>query len=283
MQKEIIIPNPERFDEILKVIREGGSGNLHVLADFDRTLTTAFVDGVSVPSLISVLRDGNYLTPDYAEKSNALAKEGQAIENDLSLSFEVRYAAMEKWWRNHFQLLIASGLTRSDIEKVISSAKVQLREGFSEFASLLHAHNVPLAIMSSSGLGSESIELFLKHEGKFSDNMHIIGNEYVWDEQGRAISVREPIIHLLNKHETAIQDYPAFDMVRERKNVVLLGDSTNDIGMVQGFDYNSLLSIGFFNEATDENLKHYEKTFDVTLTGDASLTYVNKILQKILL
>ncbi|MEK7538433.1 MAG: hypothetical protein AAB552_01185 [Patescibacteria group bacterium] len=282
MQKEIIIRNPEHFDEILKVIREGGAENLHVLADFDRTLTTAFVDGKSVPSLISVLRDGNYLTPDYTENAHALFDKYHAIEIDPTVPFAEKWKAMDEWWRMHAKLLIESGLNKSDLEKVVSSGKVRLREEFSEFADVLNAHNVPLVIMSASGLGVDGVSLYLEHAGKLTDNVHIISNVYEWDSAGRATALREPIIHSLNKYETAIRDYPAFDAIKNRKNVILLGDSPSDIGMVQGFDYHNLLSISFFNETTDKNLKLNEDTFDVVLTGDTSMAYVNKILREVL-
>lgn len=281
MQQEIVISNSERLAETTQRLREGGTRKLHVLADFDRTLTTAFVDGKSVPSLISILRDGNYLTPDYSEKAHTLFDKYHPIEVDQSVSRVEKAKAMDEWWRAHFSLLIASGLKKSDLEKAVASGKVKLREGFAEFADFLQMRNIPLVIMSSSGLGSESIALYLKQAGKLYDNIHIICNEYEWDDEGKAVRVRDPIIHALNKYETAVQDYPAFEAIKDRKNVILLGDGIDDIGMVQGFDYDQLLTIGFLNDRIEENLIHYKKAFSVVLTGDASMEYVNELLGEI--
>ncbi len=281
MQKDIIIQDSVKFEEIKKNIKQGGLNTLHVLADFDRTLTTAFVDGKSVPSLISILRDGNYLTLDYAEKAHALFDTYHPIEIDPNVSRSEKEKAMEQWWRTHFKLLIDSGLSKNDLEKAVASGRVKLREGFEVFADFLYEHNIPLVIMSSSGLGSDSIALYLKQAGKLYDNVHIICNEYEWDDKGKAIGVREPIIHALNKYETAIQNYPAFDAVRNRKNVILLGDGVHDIGMVQGFDYENLITIGFLNDKVDQNLAHYTKVFDVVLTDDASMKYVNNLLKEV--
>ncbi|MEW6063334.1 MAG: hypothetical protein AB1571_03120 [Nanoarchaeota archaeon] len=72
MVDDIVIPDKKRLGELEDKISKQGVSKLHVLADFDRTLTKAFVDGKEVPSLISVLRDGNYLTQDYAQKANGL-------------------------------------------------------------------------------------------------------------------------------------------------------------------------------------------------------------------
>ena len=282
MQKEnLIITNNERLEEIVTSMKRGGVGRLHVLADFDRTLTTAFVDGKSVPSLISILRDENYLTPDYALKAKALFAKYHAIEIDPNVPYEDKWKAMDEWWRKHFALLIESGLEKSDLEKAVASGKVKLRDGFNEIADFLYANHIPLVIMSSSGLGSESISLYLKHAGKRYNNVHIICNEYEWDDNGKAIGIREPIIHGFSKYETAIQNYPAFDVVRERKNVILLGDSVSDLGMVHGYEYDNLLSIGFLNDKVDERIEQYKKVFDVVLTSDTSMIFVEELLKEI--
>jgi len=282
-EQEVIISNSERLSEIKERIKKGGADRLHILTDFDRTLTTAFVDGKSVPSLISILRDGDYLTSDYAEKAHALFNKYHPIEMDLTISREEKGKAMEEWWRTHFKLLIDSGFERSDLEKAVACGAVKLREGFKELADFLHAHSIPLVIMSSSGLGSESIALYLKHAGVLYKNVHIICNEYTWDEEGRAVGVREPIIHVLNKYETAVQDYPVFNVIKGRKNVILLGDGVDDIGMIQGFAYESLLSVGFLNEGAEQRLACYTDTFDVVLTGDPSFDFVNQLLQEVIL
>lgn len=281
MHNEIVISNKERLEKTVEAMKKDGADKLHVLADFDRTLTTAFVDGKSVRSLISVLYEGNYLTPDYAEKGQALANKYHPIEIDPNVPFEEKWAAMDSWWREHSKLLIESGLNRDVIKKAVVESKVTLRDGYNEVADLLHTYNIPLVVMSASGLGSEGITQYLKQSGKLYTNVHLVCNEYEWDNTGGAVSLREPIIHALNKYETAIQGYPAFDAVRERKNVILLGDGVDDVGMVQGFEYDNLITIGFLNDKVEENLERYQKAFDVVITGDGSMKYVSQLLKKI--
>ena len=43
--ENVVIPNEERLEVLLKVFKEEGKDKIHVLADFDRTLTKAFIDG----------------------------------------------------------------------------------------------------------------------------------------------------------------------------------------------------------------------------------------------
>lgn len=282
MAENIVIPKPEELEKLKKSISQGGSEKLHVLADFDRTLTTAFVDGKSTPSIISILRNGDYLTSDYAAKARALYDQYHPIEINPKISLEEKKKAMREWWTTHFELLIKSGLNKKDLEKVIKSDQVRLREGAAEFIDFLNAKNIPLVIMSSSGLGGDVIEMFLKRKNKLHDNVHIVSNSYEWDENGSAIFVKEPIIHGMNKDETAIKNFPVFDVIKDRKNVILLGDSLGDVGMIEGFNYANLIKIGFLNENIKENLDQYKKNYDVLILNDSPMGYVNELLKEII-
>lgn len=281
MNKNVLIPNPEKLEQIKKGFAQGGKKTIHVLADFDRTLTTAFVNGKSLPSLISVLRDGNYLTPDYAEKANALYTKYHAIEIDPKIPLSEKKKAMLEWWKTHFDLLVECGLNKSDLEKVVASDKVKFRKGAKEFIKALQKKNIPLVIMSSSGLGGDAIRMYLKKAGMLFENIHIISNAFEWDKDGKAIKMKEPIIHVLNKDETAIQDFPVFKIIKNRKNVLLLGDSLGDVGMVEGFDFENLIKIGFLNEKIEESIKEYEKNFDIVILNDSNMNFVNELLEEI--
>jgi len=280
--ENIVISNPIKWEKIKKSISEGGAETLHILADFDRTLTRAFVEGSNTPSLTSVLRDGNYLTPDYAPKAQALYAKYHPIEIDPKIPLEAKKKAMSEWWTTHFDLIIKSGLNKKDIEKIVSSDKINLREGFEEFIDFLQLHKIPLVIMSSSGVGEEAISMYLEKAGKLYDNVHIISNSFEWDENGNAVGVKQPIIHTLNKYETAIQDFPVFNIIKDRKNVLLLGDNLDDVGMVEGFEYDSLVKIGFLNENVDENLEQYKSNYDIVILNDGSLDFVNELLKEMI-
>ena len=278
--KNIVIPDQEKLDKIRAAITAGGAANLHILADFDRTLTKAFVDSEEVPSVISVLRDGSYLTPDYAAKAQALFNKYHPIEIDPKVSPEDKKKAMEEWWRTHFDLLIRSGLNKRDLEKILTSAKVQFREGTSGMLQYLHQQGIPVVILSSSGLGEEIISMYLEKEDCLFDNIHIVGNAFEWDEAGNVTGVKEPIIHVANKDETVLDGRPFYPQIQHRKNIILLGDNIEDNGMVAGFDYENLLRVGFLNKNVEENLPQYEKNFDVVITNDGEMTFVNQLVHQ---
>lgn len=277
----VVISNPERFERVKKEIIEDGIESVHVLADFDRTLTKAFVDGKEVPSLISVLRDHNYLTPDYPEKAHALFNKYHAIEIDPNIPKEEKIKAMRQWWAEHYELLIASKLNKEDVASAVQSGHVEFREGTLDFFDFLKSKNIPLVIISSAGLGTEAIEMYIKNTGKLYDNVHIVSNEFEWDGEGYLIKVKEPIIHAMNKNETTLKEFPFFGEIKDRENIILLGDSPDDLGMAEGFEYKNIISIGFLNKNIESNIENYKKTFDSVITGDSDLSFVNDLLKEI--
>ncbi|MFA5030641.1 MAG: hypothetical protein WC495_03570 [Patescibacteria group bacterium] len=265
------------FQKILRAIQKDGTTSLHVLSDFDRTLTKPYVNGKKVPSLISVLRDHNYLTPDYTAKARALFEKYHPIEMDMQIEPEEKKKSMHEWWMRHFELLIASGLTRDNIRQAMSARHARLRDGAHEFFDLLRNNGIPLIIMSSSGLGVESIQFFLEAEHEMDDNVSVISNQYEWNDSGKAIGIKQPIIHGLNKDETLIQNFPdIFKRIEQRTNIILLGNSPSDLGMASGFAHTHLFSIGFLN-AQDGN-----SGFDMELDSQATLTKVTRLLSSLI-
>ena len=79
-----------------------------------------------------------------------------------------------------------------------------------------------------------------------------------------------------------LKDFPFFKVIKNRKNVLLLGDSLDDTKMITGFDYNALIKIGFLNENIEENLEHYKKVYDVVILNDGDMNFINDLLKGII-
>jgi len=281
--ENILIPNQERLDFLLKQFKEGGKDKIHVLADFDRTLTKCFVGEEKITSLISILRKENLLNDDYSRTVQTLFDQYHPIEINPKIPFNEKKAQMAKWWRLHNNELIKHKLNKKNLEQVINSGKVQLREGTLEFLDLLKQQNIPLIIMSSSGLGTYTISRFLAKKERLYENIHIISNTFEFDQAGNVIKFNEPVIHSLNKDETVVKDFPEiFEQIKNKKNVILLGDNLEDIGMIEGFDYDNLIKIGFLNENVEVNLPEFKKNFDAIILNDGEMGFVNKILKEII-
>lgn len=279
MGPSVIISNLEGFEEKKKRVLEKGKEYFHVLADFDRTLTKAIVNGIETPSIISELRRGNYLSEEYSEKANALAEKYHSIEIDPKIPLKEKKRAMQEWWKEHFDLLIESGLNKKHIEQVVDSGKMQFRKGALTLLDILYKKNIPLVIMSSGGLGGDSISMTLKKQKRLYNNIYIISNSFEWDSNGRAVGVKKPIIHVLNKDEFSLKELPIYDKLLKRKNVLLLGDSLGDLGMIEGFRYDNLIKVGFLNSNIKENLEIYKKSYDVLILNDGTFGFVNNLLR----
>jgi len=279
--KNIIISDFEKFSQVKKQFLKKGFDNLHIISDFDRTLTHAFINGGDhVPSLISVLRDEDYLVSGYSDKAKALFKYYHAIEVDSSISLDERKKAMEEWWIKHSDLLIESGLNKKDLAKVAKSERIKFREGTLESIVLLNENNVPFIVLSASGLGDDSVIETLRNHGLYLPNVSVISNKYIWDENGNAIDSVKPHIHTFNKNKTSVKDSPVYSQIENRVNVILLGDSLGDVGMVEGFNYQNLLKIGFLNSDVEKNLEEYKRNYDVVITNDSSMQFVYNLLKE---
>ncbi len=195
-----IISKPNNLENFKQSIKKDSLNSLYILADFDRTLTRAYFEDEFIPSVISILRNGGFLTQKYADQAHALFNKYHPIGIDPKIPESDKKQAMYEWWITHFDLLIDSSLNKKDIVEVIKSSKIQLRYGAQTFFQFLHTKNIPLIILSSATLGTESIGLFLEKEGVLTNNIHIISNSFEWDDNGFAEQIREPIIHTLNKN-----------------------------------------------------------------------------------
>ena len=187
---------------------------------------------------------------------------------------------MLEWWKKHFELVIKSKLNKSDLANVINSENIALRKRAKDFFNLLNELEIPIIIISSSALG-ETISMFIEKENLLFDNIKIISNEFIWDDEGYAIEIKEPIIHIFNKDETIINKFPFFDQIKDKKNVILLGDSLGDLGMIEGFDYDNIIKIRFLNENIEQSLEIYKKSFDVVILNDGDFSYINQLMEQI--
>jgi 5'-nucleotidase len=89
-----------------------------------------------------------------------------------------------------------------------------------------------------------SIEKYLENQNSLYKNISLIGNEFIWSDNDVAVDFKKPIIHSLNKDETAIREFPEiYKEIEDKKNVILLGDSIGDTQMIDGFEYDNLLKI----------------------------------------
>ncbi|MCX6781737.1 MAG: haloacid dehalogenase-like hydrolase [Candidatus Magasanikbacteria bacterium] len=275
----ICIVDDGYFEKTVSSIISAGKEKLHVLADFDRTLTRAFVDGNKIPSLISLLRSNNCLGADYSTRSYAHYDKYSGYENNSNLTREQRAEKMQEWWDAAHGLMIECGLTKNVMDEVMAKRQMKLRVGAKQFIDRLAENLIPLVILSAGP--AYMIQKFFELEGCMSKNIDIIANWYEYDEKGRMIGTKEPLIHTSNKYEITVDNFPAYEAIKKRKNVLLLGDTIDDVGMIEGFDYDNLLKIGFLCEDVENQLPKYKQYFDMIILNDGPIDPLNQLLDNI--
>lgn len=259
------------MQEKIDKIKQDGISKLHIITDFDKTLTKAFVDGKKVQSSYSLLREGNYLNNNFAERSNKLFDQYHPFEDSLE-PLELRQKKMIEWWNANWSLMKECGLSKLDLQDIVDKDKFQAREGLSEFFKL--TENLPVLIFSA-GLG-DLIKLFLEKHNLLTPNVHIVSNFCKFDEKGQVSEIPTQFIHTLNKNEVEIKNKPYYREIKDRPNVILIGDRIDDLDMAAGIPHKHILKIGFFN-GDSKTLEEYNKHFDLVIE-DKTLKEINNLL-----
>ena len=280
---DITYRNKQEFEQKLTNMKDDWISKLHILADFDRTLTKSFVNWEKSISLVSVLRSKEaHLWWECAMRDTELLKKYHPIEVDPNVSIEEKKEKMIEWWTSSFNLFIKYWLSKSSLKKLAKTKIIELRDWYQDFSNILYKNDVPLVIISASWIGKLSIQYFLEERGVMNEGVYIISNDFDWDENWKALAFKKPIIHSFNKSETIVSEFPEInEKVKDRTNIILLWDSLGDHHMVDWFEYDNLINIWFLNHNEDELMEEYKKRYDIVITWDWSFDIVNEILWEV--
>ncbi len=280
---KIIYSDKNNLEKTLENIKKDWIKNLHILADFDNTLTKAFVNWIKTPSLVSVVRWKDWLLWEQcAIDDTKLFEKYYPIEKDPNIPLEKKKKYMTEWWKKSFNLFIKYWLSKDILKEIWKTDLIEFRDWIKDFFEFTFKSNIPVIIISASWLWLESIESILENHNLNFSNIKIISNNFIWDEDWKAIWYKQPIIHSFNKDETVLKEKPEiYKKIQNRKNVILLWDSLWDHHMVDWFDYKNLISIWFLNDKEDELLEEYKKRYDIVITWDWDFDEINNILNSI--
>jgi 5'-nucleotidase len=272
----IEIRDREVFDQKIKALKTSGKECLHVVADFDRTLTKGFVGDKKTSSSWGAFVNS---FEGYEVERAALFNLYHPMEVDPLIDPELQKKKMREWYSLHLALLVRYGVSEEIITGVVGEGKIHLREGFSDFLNLLASNDVPHLVFSA-GLGDVIKTHFDVHD-LWNPHLHLISNFFIFDESGKATGFRDEIIHSFNKTEALIDGKPYSAAVKERRNAILLGDTLGDIHMADGLRHDTILRIGFLNEDT-VCFEAFRNAYDMVIVSDTGLQHVTDILKKVL-
>lgn len=277
----MVVDQAHHLKDKVSSIRRDGPAKLQVIADFDGTLTKYWVDGCRGHSSHGLLQQGN---PEYDDKRQKLYDHYHPLEIDPNIPLDKKAKLMEEWWGKTHALLIEGGLNYDAIKTSVANSRVTFREGVVELFELLEKRQVPVLVFSA-GLADIIEEVFRQKLHRSFKNVRIVSNRMVFDKNGQLVAFKGKTIHVLNKNEHALDmAAPVHEQigdvaglpedsssVMERTNVLLLGDHIGDLGMSDGLNYDTRISVGFLNENIENSLRTYMEAFDVVYLNDAPM------------
>lgn len=222
---------------------------------------------------------------DYDAKREALYEHYHPLEFSPLIPLHDKTKLMEQWWSKTHDLLIEGGLTCDAIKESVASSSIAFRDGVVELFEFLEEKEIPVLIFSA-GLADVIEEVLRQKLHRTFKNVKIVSNRMVFDNDGRLVSFKGKLIHVLNKNEHALDmaaplhDNLGIDIgvedeenayVKQRTNVLLLGDHLGDLRMSDGLNYESRVSIGFLNDNVEKSLESYREAFDIVYLNDAPM------------
>ncbi|CAK1544712.1 unnamed protein product [Leptosia nina] len=269
------------LEKINRVLRDGHS-KLQIVTDFDHTLTRNQLDnGKTVLTSFGMLKDCPSIPQYYKDEDNRLASIYKPIEVDHIMTKEEKTKHMIDWYVAAHELLIGMTFPREELMEISRKMVDCFRIGVDELIAWSKAHCIPVLVFSA-GLG-ECVVAALEAANFLLPNVKVISNFLAQDESGTITGIKGEVIHTYNKNEAAIKNTEYYDMVRERNNVLLLGDNIGDAAMAEGMDHcDVVIKVGFLGRNVDGNLQNYLNTFDIVLVNDNTVDAVNAILKLML-
>lgn len=242
----------------------------YILADFDRTITKS-----SSKTSWSILAESGLLDENYVKARKELYNYYRPIEIDSNISDEEKSKYMMEWYIKHINEIVKCKITKQIFYKASQTREImEFRKGASEFLKEMHDMKVPIIIISA-GIGN-FIEEFLKNNNCYYDNIHIVSNMIIFDENEIAISVKDNIIHSLNKNITVFSA-DILKKICNRNKILLLGDQISDLKMAEGKHKNELITVCFHSE---ELLSEIQSIFDIVIYENEDYFDLQKKLLK---
>jgi 5'-nucleotidase len=148
-KNNIFVSNPKGVAKKLEsLFRYGGEG-LHLISDFDMTMTRYWVDGKRSISSHGVLERYSRTSVDFKAKTKELYETYYPKEISQTLSYKEKFQSMVEWWSKAHDLIIQQGMTREDLAKMVQENSVHFRPGLQEMIATCRDRQIPLLVFSA--------------------------------------------------------------------------------------------------------------------------------------
>jgi HAD superfamily phosphoserine phosphatase-like hydrolase len=250
---KFLVKNKKAVIKKITSFQRQGRGKIHIILDFDRTL----VRGKNQ-------KGKNITVWDAIEQFVPRKKQLESIEKykkyrafELKQKLSVTQAI--EWWGWNLDLF--KDLKASRIEE--ASRLLQTRPFVREFFNICQGKNIPTIIISASI--KNVIESWCRKE-KIQPTMVLSTELFISNEEITGWK-KDTLIHSLNKRERGHREIKKIKVARPK--TILIGDSLDDVSMVEGKDNVIRIAIYDPNYSNDNSeLNEFMKRFDLVFIGD---------------
>ena len=218
----LIVSDAAAFRAKFSDFAAAGGTDVHVVCDFDRTLTVKNSGSDDEVTTWHILRDH---LPEAARKQYMqLFEKYRALELGGMLTMD----GAVTWWSSILDLFVANTVNLAVVEDDFLS-RANMRPGTKELFKYCADKGIPTVIFSA-GI-REVIDIWCR---KYNiEPTLVISTSLRLTEDSRIVGWnRDTLVHALNKTEAS---HPGLhDLRRERRNVLLVGDGIDDASMAGG-------------------------------------------------
>ena len=198
--------------------------------------------------------------PSFDEKLSQIHVKDLIIVSDFDYTFTRRFHINEKTkerFEKNIELISSLHLKKDfiskNLEKILNVVPFYYRYGTKKYFEILKEQNINL-ILISGGI-KEPIEdtLQILYNDINMKNIHIITNEFNYDENNCVIDYKKPLVYTFNKCEIVDKRIKEIFSEEELKNKYILftGDHINDIDAIKDIKCKLKLGIGFDNNVEE--------------------------------
>ncbi|CAG5106305.1 Oidioi.mRNA.OKI2018_I69.chr1.g2783.t1.cds [Oikopleura dioica] len=280
VEDKVLVGDAVKVNAKVAEINKAGAKEIQCVFDFDATISKHKHNGEHAASCHTALEKtlGEEKYSEMVELRNKFIK----IEFDPALTPEEKSPHMTEWWSTAHKKIVEHHVQKQKIQESVRKSAIHIRERNDEFFKLLEKTPV---LLFSAGI-KQIVEYAMEYKAAagLTSNMDVVSNEMIFDENENVVDFSEPLIHTFTKNTQSIGETWRRKL-RERKNVLLMGDSEGDPDMVRDDDLaegGTCLRVGFLNRDSPEAREKYQKLYDIVIVDDESLSVPIKIVQAIL-
>mmetsp|Transcript_45534 Transcript_45534/g.52637 ORF Transcript_45534/g.52637 Transcript_45534/m.52637 type:complete len:338 (+) Transcript_45534:33-1046(+) len=254
--EKVYASNPQEvFDKLLK-LQEDGVSKLHLMSDFDRTMTLCNYQDIECETSFSVFRR-SAVNPD---GSSEKFKYTERFIVNVPPPYYYINRVYQRRTEEALNQFVRDRLNLETVEGQVTETSYIARNGLDAFLQYNMKNDVSMSVVSS---GILNIIISFCHafiDVKEYNNLKFYGNALTFNSDGLIDGFKSPVVSPLTK--STVFGYQGTD----KRNIFLLGDQLHDVHMNRLLPTKNVIKYGFFNSKKRETplkIEDYIEKYDV--------------------